>query len=277
MFKKIALALTFVTAFSVAGLSFTNTADAWRERGYSAGRPYMSYYYGTPRAYNYGYYAPYRGRTARITTARAWWHGRITTRTTVLVTITAARSIARSSVATCSQSVIKSRKAPSNRRRFFIALVSAERCRVLDRKSFCDKLVQSGQATRPGTPPAITSQWQTQPAGYAGTKSPPVEEDAIASQESHMFKRVLLAFTFVVALGAAGVGMSSKAMAYGCDYGGYGYRAAYYPPVYASYRSYGYGGPVAYPQSLLPRLVCAGIPGVLRRRSSPPPAPSPSP
>ena len=61
MFKKIALALTFVTAFSVAGLSFTDTADAWRLRGYSAGRPYMSYYYGTPRAYNYGYYAPYRG------------------------------------------------------------------------------------------------------------------------------------------------------------------------------------------------------------------------
>ena len=62
-----------------------------------------------------------------------------------------------------------------------------------------------------------------------------------------MFKRILLAFMFVVAFGAASVGMSNKAMAYGCDYGGYGYRAAYYPPVYASYRSYGYGGPVAYP------------------------------
>ena len=59
MFKKIALALTFVTAFSVAGLSLTNTADAWRYR-YWGGRPYVSYYYGAPRVYNYGYYAPYR-------------------------------------------------------------------------------------------------------------------------------------------------------------------------------------------------------------------------
>jgi hypothetical protein len=60
MFKKIALALTFLTAFSVAGLSFTNTADAWRLRAYSAGRPYTSYYYGPPRAYYYGYRGPYR-------------------------------------------------------------------------------------------------------------------------------------------------------------------------------------------------------------------------
>ena len=60
-----------------------------------------------------------------------------------------------------------------------------------------------------------------------------------------MFKRMLLALTFVAALGAAGVGTSSKAMAHGCGYGGYGYRAAYYP-TYASYYSYGYAPRVAY-------------------------------
>jgi hypothetical protein len=38
-----------------------------------------------------------------------------------------------------------------------------------------------------------------------------------------MFKRVVLAVTFVAALGAAGLGMSGPAMAgHGCGYGGYG-------------------------------------------------------
>jgi len=55
MFKRIALTLTFVATFLVAGLSFNSTAEAWR---YGRG-PYASYYYGPPRAYN-GYYAPYR-------------------------------------------------------------------------------------------------------------------------------------------------------------------------------------------------------------------------
>lgn len=54
MFKRIALALTFVAAFSVAGLSFSNSADAWRYLG----RPYAARYVGPPRAY--GYRAPYR-------------------------------------------------------------------------------------------------------------------------------------------------------------------------------------------------------------------------
>ena len=61
-----------------------------------------------------------------------------------------------------------------------------------------------------------------------------------------MFKRILLAFTFVAALGAAGLGMSSKALAWhdcggGYGYGGYGYSA--YEP---SYYGYGYGPRTAY-------------------------------
>ena len=69
-----------------------------------------------------------------------------------------------------------------------------------------------------------------------------------------MLKRVLLALTFVAALGAAGVGMTNKAEArHDCDYGyggygGYGY-GGYYPSYYSSYgyaprftyyRSHGY-------------------------------------
>ena len=64
-----------------------------------------------------------------------------------------------------------------------------------------------------------------------------------------MVKRVLLAFTFVAALGAAGLGIGSKALAWhDCDsgygyrgYGGYGY-SAYYPSHYG----YGYEPRVAY-------------------------------
>jgi len=56
MFKRIALLLTFVAAFSAAGLSFNTPAEAWRYWG----GPYASYYYGPPRAYGGGYYAPYR-------------------------------------------------------------------------------------------------------------------------------------------------------------------------------------------------------------------------
>jgi hypothetical protein len=54
-----------------------------------------------------------------------------------------------------------------------------------------------------------------------------------------MFKRVLLSLTFVAALGAASLGMSSKANAYGCGYGVYGVGYGYYP-TYSSY--YGYPG-----------------------------------
>ena len=66
-----------------------------------------------------------------------------------------------------------------------------------------------------------------------------------------MLKRVLLALTFVAALGAAGVGMAGKAQArHDCDYGygGYGH-GGHYPGYYSSYgyaprltyyRSHGY-------------------------------------
>jgi hypothetical protein len=67
---------------------------------------------------------------------------------------------------------------------------------------------------------------------------------AVASKESQMFKRVLLAFTFVAALGEAGLGMGSKAMAWHCNDYGYGYRT-YYP----SYYSYDYGPSVSYYRS----------------------------
>jgi hypothetical protein len=57
MFKKIALALTFVVALSMAGLSTPDTSEARWGRYYGA-RPNVSYYWGRP-AY-YGYYRPYR-------------------------------------------------------------------------------------------------------------------------------------------------------------------------------------------------------------------------
>jgi hypothetical protein len=57
-----------------------------------------------------------------------------------------------------------------------------------------------------------------------------------------MFRRVFLAFTFVAALGAAGLGMNSKATAgHGC-YDDFGYSYRY--PAYYSY--YGYGPRLAY-------------------------------
>ncbi len=55
MFKRIALTLTFIAAFSMVGLSLAPSAEAWRYWG----RPYASNYYGPPRAYYRGY-APYR-------------------------------------------------------------------------------------------------------------------------------------------------------------------------------------------------------------------------
>jgi hypothetical protein len=52
--------------------------------------------------------------------------------------------------------------------------------------------------------------------------------------ENQMFKRALLAFTFVAALGAASLGGSTKVLAWGgCD-NGYGY-AYGYPTYYSSY------------------------------------------
>jgi hypothetical protein len=44
-----------------------------------------------------------------------------------------------------------------------------------------------------------------------------------------MFKRILLAATFLGVLGVAGFGLTSTASAYDCDYPTYGYRTAYYP------------------------------------------------
>lgn len=61
-----------------------------------------------------------------------------------------------------------------------------------------------------------------------------------------MFKRVLLAFAFVAAFGAAGLGISSIAAAHGCGgYRTYGYSSGYgYSPAY--YHGYGYGPSVSY-------------------------------
>ena len=63
-----------------------------------------------------------------------------------------------------------------------------------------------------------------------------------------MVKRALLAFTFVAALGAAGLGVGSKAMAWSdCNSGGYGYAYPTYAVGYAGYSPYvGYAPRVAY-------------------------------
>lgn len=63
-----------------------------------------------------------------------------------------------------------------------------------------------------------------------------------------MLKRILLASTFVAALGAAGLGISNTALArHGCydDYGWYGHRTYYpayydYSPGFSYYRSFGH-------------------------------------
>jgi hypothetical protein len=61
---------------------------------------------------------------------------------------------------------------------------------------------------------------------------------ALATDESKILKRTILALSFVVALCAAGLGMSSTAQAHGCGYGVY--RPTYFaaPAPY-----YGYGAP----------------------------------
>jgi hypothetical protein len=81
---------------------------------------------------------------------------------------------------------------------------------------------------------------------------------AAATKESKMVKRVLLALTFVAALGAAGFGLSGAAQAgHGCGYGGgygyggYGYgggygHSSYYPSYHSHYGGYGYGPRVSY-------------------------------
>jgi len=85
------------------------------------------------------------------------------------------------------------------------------------------------------------------PAGYAGVLVKTVEKDASASEEIQMFKRTLVAFTFVVAMGAAGLGIGSKAMAWSdCHSNVVAYPYDYYPSYsgYAVYR--GYAPRVAY-------------------------------
>ena len=73
-----------------------------------------------------------------------------------------------------------------------------------------------------------------------------------------MIRRMLLAISFVAALGVAGFGISTTAEAHGCRRGGYGYggyygayyapsygvypnvyRSSYYPPVYYGPTLYG--------------------------------------
>jgi len=70
-----------------------------------------------------------------------------------------------------------------------------------------------------------------------------------------MLKRVVLSFAFIAAIGAAGLGVGSKAMAWDDCYGGY--RAAYYP-AYPAY--YGYGPSYGY----APRVVSYRAPIVVR-------------
>jgi hypothetical protein len=74
-----------------------------------------------------------------------------------------------------------------------------------------------------------------------------VEKDASASEEIQMFKRALVAFTFVIALGTGGLGIGSKAMAWSdCHSDVVAYPYDYYPSYsgYAVYR--GYAPRVAY-------------------------------
>ena len=64
-----------------------------------------------------------------------------------------------------------------------------------------------------------------------------------------MFKRAMFAFTFIAALGAAGLGVGSKAMAWSDCNSGVGYGVAYptYTVGYAGYSPYvGYAPRVAY-------------------------------
>lgn len=70
-----------------------------------------------------------------------------------------------------------------------------------------------------------------------------------------MFRRMLLAISFVAALGVAGFAATDSAEAHGCRRGGYGgYHGAYYgggyggyyPQAYRSYYPAAYYGPPAY-------------------------------
>jgi len=60
MLKRLLLGLTCIVAFSTVGVGVTDTAEAYGRWGRPWGRPAVSYYYGPPRAYYYGGYAPYR-------------------------------------------------------------------------------------------------------------------------------------------------------------------------------------------------------------------------
>jgi hypothetical protein len=57
MFRRLLLALTFVTAFISAGIGVASKAEAWRG-DWGRSYPYRSYYYG-PRAAYYGPAVPY--------------------------------------------------------------------------------------------------------------------------------------------------------------------------------------------------------------------------
>jgi hypothetical protein len=73
-----------------------------------------------------------------------------------------------------------------------------------------------------------------------------------------MFRRVVLSFAFLAAIGFAGLGVGSKAMAWD-DCGG-GYRSAYYP-AYPAY--YGYAPTYSYYR---PSVVAYRAPLVVRDR-----------
>lgn len=72
MFKRIAIVLTFLAAFSAAGLITPSKVDAHRWWG----RPYAGYYYGGPsRAYYSGYGGPYRSYYYGPRVYRPYYYG----------------------------------------------------------------------------------------------------------------------------------------------------------------------------------------------------------
>jgi hypothetical protein len=61
MIRKLLIALTFASAFTLVGVGVPEQAEAWRRWGW--GRPYVTYYSAPPSAYYGGYYGGYPYRT----------------------------------------------------------------------------------------------------------------------------------------------------------------------------------------------------------------------
>lgn len=71
--------------------------------------------------------------------------------------------------------------------------------------------------------------------------SQPKTSDVVASKERQMLKRFLLTFTFIAAVGAAGLGLSSVAEARGYGHRNYAYGAYGYGSSYPATAAFGYG------------------------------------